>query len=139
MLISTGERVRDTINHMTSLKRIVKPALMYAAGILFLLFTNPKSMPSLFLIVPFILFFIANYLLVVVLLGLFDGDIPSERKKSSKTHPRLVAALISGFPTLLFILQSIGQLTARDTITTLVIFLLAYFYVARISPTSSKR
>lgn len=91
----------------------------------FLLFTtNPQTLPSVVLIVPFVLvFWIIFFMLVFI--GLSRG------------MPRAKLVRAGGFgaalPTLLLILQSLGQLTPRDVFTVLVLFCIAYFYMTRIT------
>ena len=100
-----------------------------------MLTTNPKSIASILLIVPFIFFFFAIFFAVLLLFeGLNSDDGKKNILRKRVTRPRLVAVLVAGFPILLLVLQSIGQLTLRDTITACVIFLLAYFYIAKSAP-----
>jgi hypothetical protein len=48
-------------------------------------------------------------------------------------RPRLMAAVIAGFPVLLLVLQSIVELTFWDVMIAFSILLLAYVYISRSS------
>jgi hypothetical protein len=76
------------------------------------------------LIVPFILLF-----LVLLAGGLFImsqfGVAPPRRRR--------IAAVLATAPVLLLVLQSLGQLTVRDTLGIFVLFSLTYFYIVRVT------
>jgi hypothetical protein len=96
----------------------------------FMLLTDPQKLPPVLLIVPFGLVFIAVMALVL-------GVIEALRQESGKVlgqamhRPRLLAALLAAFPTLLLVLQSIGQLSVWDIATATALLVLAYIYVSR--------
>ena len=71
-----------------------------------------------------ILFYMVNGFLKYYVLRLSG---PKNRKRST------LAAIIAGLPVTLFVLQSIGQLTLRDTITLIILTFILCFYVARFS------
>lgn len=115
-----------------------KVLLVYAVGIIYLLTTDPQKLPSFLLILPFLILFVAIYLTIVELFRLLRRDENQKVVGFSVSKPRRIAALIAALPTLLLILQSIGQLTVRDTLTTLAIFVIGYFYLVRFSAISIK-
>jgi hypothetical protein len=120
-------------------KNVVKLISTYVLAILFLTLTNPKRLPSVVLVVSFMLIFLALYYSVMAIL-----DLSRDRDRQTIVglqvlRPRIVACLIAGFPILLLVLQSIGQLTARDVITAGAILVIAYFYVAKFSTNLSER
>lgn len=86
---------------------------------------DPSRIPSLFLVVPFILLFIILLLATSMLLAYGKIDGPRNNK---------IAALCAGLPILVLVLQSIGQLTARDVLTVAILFVISLFYVVRSSP-----
>lgn len=125
---------------MSKAKQLLRIFILFFIGIVFLLTTNPKNIASILLIVPFVFFFFSIFFAVLLLFEGFNNDAGKKnifRKRVMR--PRLVAVLTAGFPILLLILQSIGQLTVRDTITACVIFLLAYFYIAKSAPVTPYR
>jgi hypothetical protein len=86
--------------------------------------TRPSGLPSVFLVVPFGLIFVMLTLLVLIMLRWQrpEGDAKAPRK----------AALIAALPTLLLVLQSVGQLTVRDALTIAALFVLAAFYMHKV-------
>ena|SRR5688572_21747520 len=97
-----------------------------AALVLILVFTatNPASAPAFLLIVPFAAIFT---LLFAAALYIF------ERRGWSKARSFRGAVIAAGVPVILMVLQSIGQLTARDILTIGAIFIILYFYLSRLS------
>jgi len=85
--------------------------------------TRPDKMPSLMLIIPFLLMFLALWLILSVVIALISSRSPRKIARS--------AAFIAGLPILLLVLQSIGQLTLRDVMIIIALFAVSYFYVAR--------
>jgi hypothetical protein len=69
-------------------------------------------------------------------MAIFKYSNDTHLGQDSKVHiirPRLIAALVAGFPVLLLLLQSIGQLAVKDVITVAAIIILAYFYMGKFS------
>lgn len=89
-----------------------------------LLFTNPTKLPSILLIVPFILIFTAIWTYSFKLF---------QKSNVSKLRSVRLSLVLAGLPVSLLLLQSIGQLTMRDIITILAFFGLAYFYISRLA------
>jgi hypothetical protein len=90
--------------------------------LVFILSTNPQTLPSVLLILPFILVFIFVFL-TLLSIGTSRGVM---RAKAAR-----VAVFGAALPTLILVLQSLGQLTLRDVLTILVLFCMAYFYMTR--------
>jgi hypothetical protein len=112
---------------------------LYVAMALFLTITDPSRLPSVLLIVPFAAIFACLYFTIMALVHFFRSE-ESEMVVGLKVRrPRLLAAVVAGFPVLLLVLQSIVQLTVWDAIITLVIFLLVYMYVSRSNVTFFNR
>jgi hypothetical protein len=101
--------------------------------VILLLFTNPSKLPSALLIAPFILLFLSIYVTVLEVMKLMRGGDLNKIVGLRASRPRLIAGLIAGFPILLLVLQSIGQLTAWDVLTVVALFIIAYFYIIKSS------
>ena len=96
--------------------------------LLTLLFTtDPNNIPSIILVAPFILLFV--FLISLILFFL-------EKKEIAGRKALKIAGICTGIPLLLLVLQSIGQLTARDVLVLGALFVVSYFYILR-SPTTS--
>lgn len=105
----------------------------WACTVLLLLFTSPANLPSAVLIAPFILLYISIFVTVKELMHLLRGGDQNKIVGMKASRPRLIAALIAGFPVLLLILQSIGQLSTWDILTVVALFIVAYFYIVKSS------
>lgn len=85
--------------------------------------TNPQSLPSIALVLPFVLLFAVLASGLAFLLGLMGGS----------GRARLRFSLLGGaVPVVLLVLQSLGQLTVRDALVIFALFVVAYFYVSRL-------
>lgn len=92
--------------------------------LLLLLFgTNPQEISSAALVAPFALIF-----LMLFLVAAYFFRIKGFTRRSSWTMATFLALL----PTLLLVLQSIGQLTVRDVFTIIALFVIAYFYTSHV-------
>jgi len=91
--------------------------------LLVLLSTDPKNLPPILLIVPFLLLFIALASAGAYMLGVM-GVGKRNRLKFS--------LMASAVPVVLLVLQSLGQLTLRDGLVILAFFAVAYMYIARL-------
>ena len=89
-----------------------------------LLLTDPQMLPSVILIAPFVLIFVALLACIIAVLGLY-GDMPWRRK----LRVGLAGAFI---PVILLILQSLGQLTIRDVLAVFILFGVVYFYLSKL-------
>lgn len=83
--------------------------------------SDPGHLPSAALVVPFALIFIVLFVGLSSLIG-----------HTLSVQKRLRVALLGAtLPTLLLVLQSLGQLTVRDMFTAMALFCIAYFYLSR--------
>lgn len=100
------------------------------AGCLGLLFgvTNPENLPVAIFILVFLVLYGLSYSLIALLgLGAHNvGLIRWEHKKIERT-----AAFAAVLPVFLLVLQSIGQLTARDVLLAVGLFGLLFMYISR--------
>jgi hypothetical protein len=114
-----------------SIRSFYQPAKvigLYLALFLWLSLTDPRKLPIVLLIVPFVLLFAAVFMTISLILRRF---VP----RMSGSKRRLAAACVSGLPCFLLILSSVNQLTWRDValVAFLSIFLLFYASRARFS------
>ena len=100
---------------------------LYFLSLGLLFFTNPQHLRPVFLVVPLFVFFLAVFLSLVVLLG----AVMSRRDRPLTRNNVIALAVITAFPVLLILLQSIGQLSVRDIITLVLIILILGFYVSK--------
>lgn len=104
---------------------------------IFFMATHPERLPTFMFSVVFAVLYGIGF---SVMMGV--GVWIRHRTMTSAAHRRMQkhAAIIALWPTLMLILQSIGQLTLRDIIITTVLLVLLYFYAVRMaqpSPNSS--
>lgn len=91
--------------------------------------TQPDRLPSAVLILPFALMFAILALLIALAIGWRHGGISSKAIRAGCT-----AAVL---PTLLLVLQSVGQLTLRDALTLFALFGITYFYMSKVNAASA--
>lgn len=126
------------MSKQTKIKKTLLIIIFYATGLAFLMTTNPKKLPSVLLVLPFIFLFLGSFTVVLILLKWLARSKPN-LFGVRLGRPKLMATLLVGFPVLLLILQSIGQLTTKDTLTAVAIFVVAYFYVIKSSVSFPER
>ena len=119
--------------HTHKIRKIIKVIIPVAIVCLFLTSTNPKHMPSVLLIAPFLLFALILYQLVLAIFGFLNGTYNDDITKTLVARPRLLAVIVAAFPVLLLLLQSIGQLSFRDVLTVALIFVVTYIYLDKYS------
>ena len=106
------------------MKYYIYLALILASMLVLLLFgANPRNINSVVLVAPFVLMFLILFLIMT-----YFFRARGFTRKVSWT----VATFIALLPTLLLVLQSIGQLTPRDVITIIALFAIAYFYTMHV-------
>ena len=110
-------------------KKSIFVLVMYLGLVIFLLSTRPVNLPVGALLVPVIWFFLAMFNTVLLA---FDLAVRPRQRLSFLKKRYAVAALGAGAPTLLLILNSISQLTARDVLIVLVFTIATLFYLQRI-------
>lgn len=91
--------------------------------LLILLNTDPQRLPAVVLIVPFALLFIALAAIIYVASGYLGLS------RSVRFRAGMVGA---SAPVVIMVLQSLGQLTPRDTLVIFALFALVYFYMSRL-------
>lgn len=84
--------------------------------------TNPANIPTIGLIIPFVILFFAVTLTVRLVVGVIQ-----------KPHSRMInSPFVAGVVAVVFVaLQSIGQLTSRDIIAVALIVAVGSFYIKR--------
>lgn len=112
------------------LKKWIFFILLYAGLFGFLFFTNPRSMPLVLLVVPFVwiylAIFIASYYFIHRVVGWAAQRSISRRKSLAG------ASLCAFVPTSILILKSINQLTVRDIVIVSIFGLIMAFYINRL-------
>ncbi len=88
---------------------------------------DPNKVPSFVLVLPFILLF------ALLLCGIMY--ILESRGVGSAKRLRM-GVLCASLPILVLVLQSIGQLTVKDVLTVLLLFVISYFYISRATVSS---
>lgn len=105
------------------MKTTLKIAAASSTILLFFLFTtDPRSIPSVLLVVPFVLLFIVIASAIPLVFGM---------QQLAKVKMTKVGVTVATVSVLLLGLQSLGQLTARDVLAVTVLFGIAYFYASR--------
>jgi hypothetical protein len=97
--------------------------LLYAAGPLFVLLTNPHNMPLPLLVLPFLWLF--------TVLFVTTSKVVKRRNNVSKRQVVIIAGVVASIPVLLAIFQSIHQLSIKDVLLSSGLVLLAAWYVLR--------
>ena len=97
--------------------------VLIVAGFGFLISTSPNELPIFALFVPFLWLFLLLFWLFRAAIGFFFA-IEGIRLKFS-------AGLFAGMPVFLLVLQSIGQLSGRDILLSIVFLLFGLLYMQR--------
>jgi hypothetical protein len=113
----------ETETRKTKISRISAIFLVYAAGPLFFTLTDPEKIPLPLLVLPFLWLFAVVFLSTKLIL----------RYKANATNKQItiVASLLASLMVLLFVFQSIHQLTIRDVLISLAIIGIAAVYLLR--------
>lgn len=112
-------------NVMKQVQKLIVLLVAWISLPIFLLTTNPDTLPLPFLVAPFVLLFISLYVTGKLFMSVFFRDIDVARQK-------LMAIIFSILPTLLLLLASIKQLTIRDTAIIIGLLILLMFYLRRL-------
>lgn len=107
---------------------IVTIIVLYVCLGCFLVFSSPYNLPAPMLFLPFLLFFVATFLLV------YKIGLLLARRSHLGLKPHHVAragVFVAGLPTVLVLLQSIGQVSGYDVVISLVLFSALDFYLSR--------
>lgn len=109
-------------------KHLVKLIIgMYSVLVVFLLFTDPRSLPVYILVVPIVWLFACISLTMFVLL--------SKMYKTGDAHDRknlIYAMAFSGLICTILLLRSVNQLNGRDLLLVIVFLVLATFYASKL-------
>lgn len=110
--------------HKINRKKLLKLAAVYLTGIAFLVFTNPSNLPVPFLIVPFLLLFVAIFMTVHYVLEAHLATIARKRRV-------VMAGVCATLPVLLLVFESIHQLSMKDFLITVALIVCVSFYMLR--------
>lgn len=113
--------------------RLMRIAAMVVLIVVFLMSTHPARVPALALVAPFMAIFACVYWVTLELVRFLQpSDEEGSRGEGRRIYrPRLLAAVIAGFPVMLLVLQSLMELNRWDVLIALGIFMLAYVLVSR--------
>jgi hypothetical protein len=112
------------------MKRVVKVIGIASLSLATILTTTqPARLPSIVLIVPFVLMFAILALTIAMLIAWRHRVMPFKAIRAG-----CMAALL---PILLIVLQSVGQLTFRDGLTLVALFVITYFYMSKVNAAPS--
>lgn len=115
-----------SIRELIKLPEVIILSFLFAVGLAFFMLTDPRRIPPVVLILGFVLLAAMIYSfmrLVFTILGL-------KSRMSGKYYAGLLAAS-TALPVMLLMMQSIGQLTIRDVLTLLILFVVGGFYLSR--------
>ena len=110
---------------INQIQKLTALLLLWITLPVFLLLTNPETLPLPLLVVPFILLLFVIYKTMFLVLKL-------SFRSFSKNRIRVMAGASALLPTLLLILASIRQLTVRDTAIVIGLLITLTFYMRRI-------
>lgn len=108
--------------------------LLILIGLAFFAATDPSKLPPAALILGFAILTGILYCIVRLI-----ARAAGLRTKMTKVQYDGLLAGATVLPILLLALQSLGQLTVRDSITLAVLAIAAYFYMSRLSGEPSKK
>jgi L-asparagine transporter-like permease len=115
-------------------QQIIRTTVAWAVLITVLLTLNPDKMPVVLLIAPFVVLYVATYQLALLARTLLRRLRGKEEAKTG-TYKRF-GSVCAGLVVALGLLSSLGQLTARDVSTLLLIVAIGYFYLVRYAKTA---
>lgn len=110
-------------------KNLFSILVFYGALIVFVLCTNPRELAVGWLLVPFVLLYGGLYL---TFKQLFSRKV-GQGTRQLRPQARLMAGVAAATPTLILLLDSVNQLTIRDTLLLLSFGLAGVFYVSRLN------
>lgn len=108
---------------MNRIKKVIFTLAPFIALITFVLFTNPYKLPLFLLLIPFFLFGIGSF----VFLNELSKTWPISNRKRKVLSAILTSILLLGA-----LLQSIRQLSVRDILILLALFVGLSFYLRRL-------
>jgi hypothetical protein len=106
-------------------QKVITLLLVWISLPVFLLVTNPETLPLPLLIIPFVLLFAVLYISAKTIIKTFLKDVPAKRRQT-------MAVVFALLPTLLILLASIRQLTVRDIAIIFGLLILLMFYLRRV-------
>ena len=110
-------------NTTTYIKKYGTLGILYLAGPLFIVLTNPQNLPLPLLVLPFLWLFTVLFVTTSILVR--------RRKTVTKRQAVITAGIVASIPVLLAIFQSIHQLSIKDVLLSTGLVLLAAWYVLR--------
>ncbi len=107
------------------IQKLVALAVVYASLPLLLLLTDPQKLPLIALVLPVVLIFVICFVTVLLIVRLV-------RPSTGATKQRVIAFLSALLPTLIIVLQSIQQLSTKDVLIVLSLWLVFVWYMQKV-------
>lgn len=108
--------------HKLNKKRLTYLAICTAVFLFCITFTSPYRLPLALIMLPGIAFIMAFYLLISLISDLLDAP---------KHLAKKVTVLLTVILSVVGVLLSLGQLTAKDFVLLMTLSLIGVFYVSR--------
>ena len=112
---------------MKSVRKYFGILVLYLIAIGLLTLTNPQHINPVLLIVPLLIFFFAVFLTVIAVLR----GVASRHHRTVSRTAIIITAALTALPVVLLLLQSIGQLSARDVITIVLLITVLSIYISK--------
>ena len=104
-------------------KRNIAYFLLYVSGPVFFALVNPNDLPLVLLVLPFAWLFSVLFLSIWLITGQYE--------RLGRRKRLLLALVMSIIPVVLFVFQSVSQLSPRDVVLSFGLIGLAILYIAR--------
>ena len=119
---------------MSTKKHFLILVTMYSLSAVFLLFTDPTELPVPILVLPSMMAFITIFATILFILSLLRSDPGMVFRNKDYVNIFIVAMV----PTLILLLRSLRQLTAKDIVFTIALAVIAYFYSSKLTAIKDK-
>jgi hypothetical protein len=111
----------------TRLRRPLTLVVLYAGFLTFLFSTDPRKLAISWLILPFLWLYFSLFLTAIYAIDWLSADHRHNRRQT------VVAMLAAAIPTTMLLLDSVDQLTVKDSLLIFGLGGLALFYASKIS------
>ena len=102
--------------------------LLWLSLLVFLFSTDPNKLSIGWLILPFIWLFLCLFMTFLLVVN----KITLKRELLTKSKRYTIAFIAASLPTLILLLKSIDQLSAKDLVLFIVFYLIISFYVSKL-------
>lgn len=119
---------KHMLERLRRLPELTALPLLIIVGLLFFMLTNPERLPPVALMIGFII--LGGTIYCGVRLALRATGVHDRLKRGQY---RVIVVAVTALPVLLLALQSLGQLTVRDTLTLVILVAGGALYAYRMS------